>query len=412
MSALDLSVVIGFRNWGVERLRRSVASMRAAAGDVRMEVIISDYGSDDPAQAGAVAAELGGAPSPHRGRQRLVPLPRPERRVRCGHRVSCWSPRMRTCSSRPGPSRRSWRRPGDRAGRALPPAPRPPRYIPESLLDAPSAALWEMLDQRSAYRPRWGMGGMMAIDRRGFEILNGFDERLHTYGREDLDFALRARRAGYRTVWVSDPRARMYHMWHPRTGDDVASTAEGREAIARNRRLVDSDSTTSRNVAQSGPALREETPLLSVIVMPPPQECGENLHAAVATCLAQTVQNIEVLVPAPSAPQPPLPDDPRVHVLPVPAGVDPLRAAAARAVGVFTAVVSPGVLSYTASSRIPSVSGCRRGRRRPERRRRDHARWPHRSAGAWRRRDADDGLHAAARADSERRRHAAVREPR
>src|SRR5699024_5341198 len=59
MSDLDLSVVIGFRNWGVERLRRSVASMRAAAGDVRMEVIISDYGSDDPAQPGAVAAELG-----------------------------------------------------------------------------------------------------------------------------------------------------------------------------------------------------------------------------------------------------------------------------------------------------------------------------------------------------------------
>src|SRR5699024_2257854 len=114
-------------------------------------------------------------------------------------------------------------------------------------------------------------------------------------------------------------------------GDDVSSTAQGREAIARNRRLVDSDATTSRNATRSRPALREETPLLSVIVMPSPQEGGEHLLAAVATCLAQTVQNIEVLVPAPSAPQPPLPDDPRVQVLPVPPGEDSLRTAAERA---------------------------------------------------------------------------------
>lgn len=345
MSALDLSVVIGFRNWGVERLRRSVESMRAAAGDVRMEVIISDYGSDDPAQAGAVAAELG-ARHLHTAGDSVWSR---SRALNAGFAAASGELLVSTDADMlfaPG----SFEAIVETARRSAPAAlflqcRDLPEDIPESLLDAPSAALWEMLDQRSAYRPRWGMGGMMAIDRQGFEILNGFDERLHTYGREDLDFALRARRAGYRTVWVSDPRARMYHMWHPRTGDDVSSTAQGREAIARNRRLVDSDATTSRNVTRSRPALREETPLLSVIVMPPPQECGENLHAAVATCLAQTVQNIEVLVPAPSALQPPLPDDPRVQVLPVPPGKDSLRTAAERAAGVFTAVVSPGVLA-------------------------------------------------------------------
>lgn len=345
MSALDLSVVIGFRNWGVERLRRSVASMRAAAGDVRMEVIISDYGSDDPAQAGALAAELG-ARHLHTAGDSVWSR---SRALNAGFAAASGELLVSTDADMlfaPGSFEAIVETARSSAPAALFLQCRDlPEDIPGNLLDEPSTAVWEMLDQRSAYRPRWGMGGMMAIDRRGFETLNGFDERLHTYGREDLDFALRARRAGYRTVWVSDPRARMYHMWHPRTGDDVASTAEGREAIARNRRLVDSDSTTSRNVARARPALREETPLLSVIVMPPPHECGENLRAAVATCLAQTVQNIEVLVPAPCAPQPPLPDDPRVHVLPVPAGEDPLRAAAARAVGVFTAVVSPGVLA-------------------------------------------------------------------
>lgn len=345
MSDLDLSVVIGFRNWGIERLRRSVASMRAAAGDVQMEVIISDYGSDDPSLAGAVAAELG-AHHLHTAGDNVWSR---SRALNAGFAAASGDLLVSTDADMlfaPG----SFEAIVETAQRAAPAAlflqcRDLPEDIPESLFDTPSTDPWEMLDQRSAYRPRWGMGGMMAIDRRGFEILNGFDERLHTYGREDLDFALRARRAGYRTVWVSDPRARMYHMWHPRTGDDVSSTVQGRAAITRNRRLVDSDATTSRNVTRSRAALREETPLVSVIVMPPPEELGRHLHAAVATCLAQTVQNIEVLVPAPSAPQSTLPDDPRVHVLPVPPGEDPLRAATARSTGVYTAVVAPGVLA-------------------------------------------------------------------
>ena len=58
MSELDVSVVIGFRDWGAERIRRSAHSIIESFGSVQGEVIISDYGSADPEPARQVAAEL------------------------------------------------------------------------------------------------------------------------------------------------------------------------------------------------------------------------------------------------------------------------------------------------------------------------------------------------------------------
>ncbi len=52
-------------------------------------------------------------------------------------------------------------------------------------------------------------GAFMAIRRECFELLRGFDERYTFYG-EDPDFCWRARRAGWRSVFV--PTARIMHV--------------------------------------------------------------------------------------------------------------------------------------------------------------------------------------------------------
>lgn len=296
MKRIDLSVVIGFRDWGADRLRRSVASLLAATGELDAEIIISDYGSTDPSISRAIADDAG---------IRWVHTPREpawsrSRALNVGFAIARGELLVSTDADMlfsPG----SLQVVHAEAVAAAPCAVfLQCRDLPESLDDLRSSETedvsWHLLEKSSRLRPRWGMGGMMAIDREGFARLHGFDERLHTYGREDLDFALRARRAGWRTHWVQDPRARMYHMWHPPTSDTMQSTAGGRQAITRNRRIVDSDATTARNQTTSTPLLENGRPLVSIVVTE--ASTVEELHRTVATALAQSVRDIEVLVAA------------------------------------------------------------------------------------------------------------------
>ena len=55
---VDVSVVIGFRDWGLRRIRLAVQSIQASFGRFSGEVIISDYGSIDPQANKALAEEL------------------------------------------------------------------------------------------------------------------------------------------------------------------------------------------------------------------------------------------------------------------------------------------------------------------------------------------------------------------
>ena len=57
-------------------------------------------------------------------------------------------------------------------------------------------------------------GGCMLVKRSVFEELGGFDPVFDPYGPEDLDFGLRARRAGYHALYI--PEAIVYH--EPRPG--------------------------------------------------------------------------------------------------------------------------------------------------------------------------------------------------
>jgi N-acetylglucosaminyl-diphospho-decaprenol L-rhamnosyltransferase len=52
------------------------------------------------------------------------------------------------------------------------------------------------------------MGAFFMVRRKLFEILGGFDESFFVYF-EDLDFSLRARRSGWRSLYLTDARA--YH---------------------------------------------------------------------------------------------------------------------------------------------------------------------------------------------------------
>ncbi|WP_237208694.1 glycosyltransferase family 2 protein [Rothia nasimurium] len=294
MPNIDISVVIGFRNWGAQRIKMSARSIAASFGSYTGEIIISDYGSDDPQPVKAVADELG---------LKYV--------YTAGDTV--WS-RSRALNAGFAIAE----------GKVLVSTDADMLFSPDSfaviyetIADQPNSALflqcrdlpstmsaealeeighigWDELEAAGRLRPRWGMGGMMAISRQGMNAVRGFDERLHTYGGEDLDFALRARRAGYKTVWIDDPRVRMYHMWHPSSRAAADQSEAGRRAVQFNKDVVYHDTTTLRNTLRWKHRLADATPLVTVAIST--YNRADLLGESIQAVLMQTMPDFELVI--------------------------------------------------------------------------------------------------------------------
>jgi glycosyltransferase involved in cell wall biosynthesis len=62
-------------------------------------------------------------------------------------------------------------------------------------------------------------GALLGVWRADFERVNGFDLRYEGWGEEDVDLAVRLRRAGLRCGWPG-PQGTLLHLWHEaRKGD-------------------------------------------------------------------------------------------------------------------------------------------------------------------------------------------------
>lgn len=289
----DISVVIGFRDWGALRLELALESVRQSFGQFDGEVILSDFGSTDHESNRELARSLGvkyvftpdkgywsrsealNAGFVHADGDILVSTdadmvftPKSFERITAIAKLDGKSAYFLQC-----------------------------RDLPEGMDDkwvAEHPHNWRQMERASRLRPRWGMGGMMAIPREGFDLIRGFDERLHTYGGEDLDFAQRARRAGYRTVWIDDPEVRMYHMWHPKTINTVNQTDEGREAVRFNKSVVQHDKSFVRNTSEWRHRRGGEEPAVSVAIST--YNRADFLRETILSVLNQTMQDFEIVI--------------------------------------------------------------------------------------------------------------------
>lgn len=290
---VDVSVVIGFMDWGVERLLLSVSSLVESFGELRGEVIVSDYGSRECPDLIEKIESLGA---------RYVYTPTNgiwsrSRALNAGFAVSTGRVLVSTDAD-------------------MLFSPRSMEAIGRRIIADPSEALvlqcrdlpreydsvgvvtggldWAAFEASSTFRPRWGMGGMMAVSRDGFMTIRGFDERMEIYGGEDMDFAQRLRWAGRRLSWVEDPAVRMYHMWHPSTRSEMDKTPDGRAAIAVNRDIVLNDKSYVRNVTNWIHSPWDATPLASVVIST--RDRAEYIAESVNSVLAQTARDIEIIV--------------------------------------------------------------------------------------------------------------------
>lgn len=287
-----ISVVIGFRDWGLHRVELAVRSIQFSFGRFSGEVILSDYGSSVPEENKELADRLGlkyiysedEVWSRSRALNAGMSVAEGDLLVSTDADM-IFSPTTfeRICEifdNDPG------------SAYFLQCRDLPDGMDDEVVREKPDD--WKLFERVSRLRPRWGMGGMMAISREGFARIRGFDERLHTYGGEDIDFARRALRAGYRTNWIEDPQVRMYHVWHPPTRREVEKTQKGAAAIEFNRNIYYNDKTPVRNWMQWRHPLPDAPPIVTVAI------CTKNrsqlLRETLKSVLLQTVQDFEVVV--------------------------------------------------------------------------------------------------------------------
>jgi N-terminal domain of galactosyltransferase len=128
---------------------------------------------------------------------------------------------------------------------------------PREVLVAPREAgrpglLVPVRDRRRPWRPKLpdfappydGYGFCLVVARDEFARVNGFDQRFTGWGGEDVDLAIRLRRAGLRCGWPG-ARATLLHLWH----------GERKGQAASNRSLLHETESSSRIEARVG--LRE-----------------------------------------------------------------------------------------------------------------------------------------------------------
>ena len=289
----DISVVIGFRDWGLRRLVLAVTTIQDSFGDLDGEVIVSDYGSSDTE---AVQGALEGLGARYVYTETDGPWSR-SRALNAGFAISTGRVLVSTDAD-------------------MVFSPRSMEIIGRMVLESPSSGLllqcrdlpaawtdveigergadWQEFEAVGQRRPRWGMGGMVAVSRDIFLRLRGYDERMRIYGGEDIDFAQRVRRAGARLIWVEDPDVRMYHMWHPSTADKHALSPDESAQVEANKRIMREDKTFVRNVRSWTHRPPDARPLVSVVIST--YNRGHLILDTLHSLQAQTVQDFEVVV--------------------------------------------------------------------------------------------------------------------
>lgn len=240
-----LSIVLGFRNWGLERLATALADHRIKSA--RVSIIVVDFGSDDPAAVASLCEKYG------------AKLVRKE--------ASYWS-RAQALNAGIAQADTEYVAftdadiifgPGLNEGICATLDRNPSAFVLVQCWDLPPVPLSRFQAEaadvfaQATIRPRWGMGGCCAFRKADWLQIGGLDNRLIVWGGEDNDFVKRLRALGLKPIWLTEPSQRIFHIFHEREKSGRDGSA-GFAAIERNNRRILGESAIYRNLALNEPA--------------------------------------------------------------------------------------------------------------------------------------------------------------
>lgn len=288
-----LSVVVCFKDWGLERLEGVTRSIQESGMGSDLEVIISDYGSSDSKGYEERLSSMGARyfyfeTNGVWSRSRALNLGL--QKARGEYLVTTDSDMVFTPETFPRIVEMMRK---DKNSYFILQC----RDLPEGITheDIFSKDVdWERLEALSKLRPRWGMGGLIAFHRRALRETRGLDERLEIYGGEDIDLARRLMRTGLKRIWVTDPSVRMFHVWHPSSRTEADKTPEGARAIKLNRNIQLYDASIARNLKSWGGKPDDSEPLVTVAIST--FNRAEFLGESIASVLGQSFKDFELIV--------------------------------------------------------------------------------------------------------------------
>lgn len=290
---LDVSVIIGFKDWGLDRLNITLSQLVPQTKAENGEVIVVDYGSANPKEIVEVV-EANGA------RVVRVDTTGPWSRARALNAgtqdatgkviITTDADMLFSPNAIKGIITRLQKDPHRASILQCKDLPEKmgSEYFAEGEID------WYECEANAVFRPRYGMGGMIACTREAFLHIRGFDERMHTYGGEDMDFAERLRRSGHRFDWIVDPEVSIYHIWHPSSRAASEKEEEGAEAIARNASILQRDKSVVRNLVNWQYRPNDAKPAATVVIVTHNRLAF--LKESIASVYLQTVQDFQLIV--------------------------------------------------------------------------------------------------------------------
>lgn len=287
---IEVSVVICFRDWGLDRLALALRSHAKSTLGKKLEVIVSDYGSADGELVRKVVERNGGVYARTNSEgpwSRARALNAGIAQARGGVIVTTDADILFT------PDAQALIVQNLHADQHSVQLLQCRDLQPDFSADKIAQFNWGEYEANSVLRPRWGMGGMIAFPVPAYEYIRGYDERMEIYGGEDIDFAHRMRRAGYRLNWIDDPCCRIFHVWHESSRKSATETDEGRIAVERNRDIMMHDRTWVRNINWRHSRVKSR-PLATVSIAT--YNRADFLRECINSVLTQTVDDIEVIV--------------------------------------------------------------------------------------------------------------------
>lgn len=281
-----LSVIIGIRDWEITRLRVAINSHLNCTMAEDVEVVVSDFGSENHTEVEKLATELGCTyvytddELWSRSRALNAGIVASSGEFILGTDADIiFAPETHAITVdylRKYPQSLQLKQCRD---------------LPESVtLNDLETVDWAYLDSIARTRPRWGMGGLAACRRDLADKVRGYDERMVVWGAEDNDFGKRLRASGAILNWMTDKAAQIYHVWHP---PFLQTHPDALEIFERNKKYLNEDPGIIRNL-HSEAIYRGIDPIVSVVIAT--KDRADYLRASIQSVLNQSFREFELIV--------------------------------------------------------------------------------------------------------------------